>query len=82
VLNTLPPPTEMRSSLVPYTNLYSTVVRELASVNDLTVADIEQRFVADCPDMSTCVHYNLPEGLHPNTSGYDVIAEVVKGALG
>jgi lysophospholipase L1-like esterase len=71
----------MRSSLAPYTNLYSTVVRELASVNDLTVADVEQRFITDCPDMSTCVHYNLPEGLHPNTSGYDAIAEVVKGAL-
>jgi lysophospholipase L1-like esterase len=81
VLNTLPPPTAMRSSLTPYTNLYSSVVRELAGVNDLTVADVEQRFVSDCPDMATCIHYNLPEGLHPNTSGYDAIAEVVQNAL-
>jgi lysophospholipase L1-like esterase len=82
VLNTLLPPTGFRQSLTPYTNLYSSIVRELAGVNNLRVADVEQRFVTDCPDMSTCVHYNLPEGLHPNTSGYDAIAEVVKSALG
>lgn len=81
VLNTLPPPTGLRSSLVPYTNLYSTIVRDLGAVNDVTVADVEQRFVTECPDMSTCALYNLPEGLHPNTAGYDAIAEVVKSAL-
>jgi lysophospholipase L1-like esterase len=81
VLNTLPPPTVMRESLTPYTNLYSTVVRELAAVNDLAVADVEQKFVTDCPDMASCRYYNLPEGLHPNTSGYDAIAEVVRSTL-
>jgi lysophospholipase L1-like esterase len=81
VLNTLPPPTAMRESLAPFTNLYSNVVRELAAVNDLMVADVQQRFETDCPEMSSCRNYNLPEGLHPNTSGYDAIAEVVRSTL-
>lgn len=81
VLNTLPPPTATRGSLVPYTNLYSAIIRDLGSVNDVAVADVEQKFVAACPDMTTCPLYNLPEGLHPNTAGYDVIAEVVKATL-
>jgi len=81
VLNTLPPPTAMRDSLAPYTTLYSTVIRELAGVNDLVVADVEQKFITDCPDMESCMYYNLPEGLHPNTSGYDAIAEVISASL-
>ena len=81
VLNTLPPPTGTRGSLVPYTNLYSAIIRDLGSVNDVAVADVEQKFVTSCPDMTTCTLYNLPEGLHPNTSGYDAIAEVVKATL-
>jgi lysophospholipase L1-like esterase len=81
VLNTLPPPTGTRGSLVPYTNLYSAIIRDLGSVNDVAVADVEQKFVTSCPDMTTCTLYNLPEGLHPNTSGYDAIVEVVKATL-
>jgi lysophospholipase L1-like esterase len=31
--------------------------------------------------MATCSLYNIPEGLHPNTSGYDAIAEVIQLAV-
>lgn len=82
VLSTLPPPTAIHASLAPYTNLYSAIVRDLAAVNDATVADVEQKFLTTCPDMATCSLYNLPEGLHPNTAGYDAIAEVIKAAVG
>lgn len=81
VLNTLPPPTGLRGSLVPYTNLYSAIIRDLASVNNVALADIERKFATSCPDMTVCSLYNLPEGLHPNTAGYDAIAEVVKATL-
>jgi lysophospholipase L1-like esterase len=82
VLSTLPPPTAIHGSLAPYTNLYSSIVRDLAVLNDATVADVEQKFLTACPDMTTCSLYNLPEGLHPNTAGYDAITEVIKAAVG
>jgi lysophospholipase L1-like esterase len=81
VLATLPPPTALRDSLSPYTNLYSGVIRDLANLNDLSVADVEQKFLTTCPEMATCSLYNIPEGLHPNTSGYDAIAEVIQSAV-
>lgn len=81
VLATLPPPTGDRASLLPFTNLYSNVVRDLAIVNAVTVADVEQKFIVTCPILEECSLYNLPEGLHPNTLGYDAIAEVIQAAL-
>jgi len=81
VLNTLPPPVANRASLAPFTSLYSSIVRELSALNRVAFADLEQRFLTDCPDLSSCQLYNIPEGLHPNTVGYDVIAEEVLVAL-
>lgn len=81
VLSTVVPPTAMRSSLLPYTNLYSSIVRDLGQINDLTVADVEGRFLTDCPDLPSCALLNIPEGLHPNTAGYDALADVMKMAL-
>lgn len=81
VLATLPPPTGDRASLLPFTNLYSNVVRDLAIVNAVTLADVEQKFISVCPILEECSLYNLPEGLHPNTLGYSAIAEVMQAAL-
>jgi lysophospholipase L1-like esterase len=81
LLVTLPPTTGLRESLAPYTNLYSSIIRDIASLNDVAVADLEKRFQTDCPELSSCALYNIPEGLHPNTSGYDVVAEVIRAGL-
>jgi lysophospholipase L1-like esterase len=81
VLATIVPPTGTKDDLLPYTNLYSRIIRDLGIINDLKVADVEQRFLTDCPDLRSCSLLNLPEGLHPNTAGYDVLAEVIKMAL-
>jgi lysophospholipase L1-like esterase len=81
VLNTVVPPTAINSSLLPYTNLYSTVLRDLGAINDLPVADVELRFLTMCPDLSTCTLLNIPEGIHPNTAGYDVMVELIRAAL-
>ncbi len=82
VLSTLPPPAASRSSLAPYTSLYSSIVRELGVINSIPYADVEQKFITACPDLDTCSLYNIPEGLHPNTAGYDVISEEMQVALG
>jgi lysophospholipase L1-like esterase len=82
LLNTLPPPVANRAPLALFTTLYSSIIRDLAVVNSVAVADVEQKFRSACPDLEACQLYNLPEGLHPNSSGYDAIAQVVSEALG
>ncbi len=77
VLATLPPPTANHASLALFTTFYSSIVKDLGTINDVPVADVEQRFLSACPDLNTCELYNLPEGLHPNTNGYDAISEVI-----
>lgn len=81
VISTIAPPTQLHASLAPITDAYSASVRELAVLNSLPLADTQAAFVAACPLMSVCSYYNLPEGLHPNTLGYDALAEVMLRAL-
>jgi lysophospholipase L1-like esterase len=77
VLATLPPPTSSRASLALFTTFYSSIIKDLGVINSVPVADVEQRFLSACADLNTCELYNLPEGLHPNTVGYDAISEVI-----
>jgi len=81
VLNTVVPPTALHSSLLPYTNLYSSIIRDLGAINDFPVADVELKFMTACPDLPNCTLLNIPEGLHPNTAGYDAMVEVIRAAL-
>lgn len=82
VLTTLATPTLNRDWLAPFTTEYSAAIRELGKLNSLQVVDIEKAFLEECPDLTTCRYYNLPEGLHPNTAGYDAIAQVFADSLG
>jgi hypothetical protein len=81
VLSTLAPPTGSHAQFAPFAAAYSNVVRDLGVINAIPVADVEAAFVTACPEMATCAYYNLPEGLHPNTLGYDAIASVMATAL-
>lgn len=78
---TLLPPTVQHAEFAPQTALYSQVVRRLAVTNDITLIDLEEGFIRDCPDLSTCRYYNLPEGLHPNSVGYDAITAMITEAI-
>ncbi len=82
LLNTLPPPVASNASLALFTTLYSSIMRDLGVLNSVPVADVEQKFRQNCPDLDSCQLYNLPEGLHPNSAGYDAISKVVSEALG
>lgn len=75
VVATLPAPVAFRESLAPYTELYSAIVRELGVINSVPVADIERVFAEQCALADPCPLYNIPEGLHPNTLGYDLMAD-------
>lgn len=81
VIATLLPPTVQHGMFAAQTALYSETIRHVGAINDIPVIDLEKGFLLDCPDLSTCPYYNLPEGLHPNTVGYDAIARMVATAL-
>ncbi len=81
VIATIPPPTANHSSLAPITESYSSVVRELAALNEVGLADVEALWHSTCPELEQCDLYNLPEGLHPNTKGYDALAQMMAAAL-
>ena len=59
---------------------YNDSIRDLARINDVPLADVNQVYKNTCR-RSNCYLLNLPEGLHPNTEGYDVYGEVVAAAL-
>lgn len=65
----------------PFVASYSTVVQQLAFINDLRVADLERAWQTTCQNKEECELYNLPEGLHPNTRGYDVMGQTILAAL-
>lgn len=81
VIATLLPPTVQHGMLAPTGALYSDTIRQVGAMNDISVIDLQQGFLKDCPDLSTCPYYNLPEGLHPNTVGYDAITTMIANAL-
>jgi lysophospholipase L1-like esterase len=81
VLITVPRPSDMHASLTPFTEAYAEAVRELATINDLPVADMQRAWSNACADPFQCQLYNLPEGLHPNTLGYDHMAQTVAATL-
>ena len=74
VLVTPPPPCCLRSGLKPFTSAYASVVRDVGAANDAAVYDLEQLWIRRCPRNDECPLLNRPEGLHPNTLGYDFIA--------
>ncbi len=60
---------------------YNSVIRDVAVTNKLGVVDLSRAFSTTCQNKARCELYNLPEGLHPNTRGYDVIAQTAAAAL-
>jgi len=82
VLATITPPTGNHAQFGGFTAAYSNSIRSVAATNLLPLADVEAAFYQACPQLDTCSFYNLPEGLHPNTAGYDALTETMALALG
>jgi lysophospholipase L1-like esterase len=81
VFATIPPATGSHASLAPITEAYSARIRELAAINDIPLVDVEALWRSTCPELESCDLYNLPEGLHPNTKGYDALSQMVAAKL-
>jgi len=83
VLLTLPPPCCDHSGLAPFIDEYSRLIREAAVLNEVGYAELDRAWRTSCENKTECELFNLPEGLHPNSKGYDVIAQTVAStALG
>lgn len=80
VLSTLPAPTAQHASLAPYTNSYSDAIQSIAISNDLQFADYKTAWETTCLNQTECELYNLPEGLHPNETGYTAMSQVAASA--
>ncbi|MBL7661358.1 SGNH/GDSL hydrolase family protein [bacterium] len=55
---------------------YNEILRSLAAVNAVPLAEVNQAFRNSCPEIDQC---NLidTDGIHPNSLGYDIMGEVV-----
>ena len=56
-------------------------MRELSLINDVLVVDLEDAWMLECPLESSCYLLNEPEGLHPNSAGYDFIADTISSTV-
>jgi lysophospholipase L1-like esterase len=81
VLSTLATPIGLRAQYAPFTQNISNLIRDVAAINSLPLVDIEKLFQDGCPVYEDCQYYNRPEGLHPNTVGYDAIAAGMASVL-
>lgn len=80
VLMTIAPPCCNHSNLRGTVDQYNTLLRALANINEIPLADVSRGYANTC-NLGNCYLFNLPEGLHPNTEGYDVIGEIVSATL-
>ena len=80
VLATLPPTCCDRAELDPFIQDYNRAIRDRGFINDVPVADIERAYESTC-FRERCQLLNIPEGLHPNSDGYDVSGEVIAATL-
>lgn len=81
LLLTTPPSCCERAGLKLFTDSYDSEMRLLAGINSVALVDIEQAYENSCNGNAECFLLNLPEGLHPNIEGYDVMGEMVAGSL-
>lgn len=80
MLATITPSCCNKGGLEPITFAYNEQIRSIATINGLEVADVFIAFDNTC-DIEDCYLLNRPEGLHPNSLGYDIFGETVIASL-
>ncbi len=81
LLMTLPAGCCDHAASAPFTDSYSLVSIDLAGVNDLRTVDYQKAWQTTCKDPTECELYNVPEGLHPNGKGYEVMAQTLAASI-
>ena len=65
----------------PFIDVFNEQLIKLHVSNEVPLAPITRAFDSVCPMRSNCPLLNLPEGLHPNSRGYDLMGEIVASTL-
>ena len=81
VIGTIPPSCCAHDGREPITSGYNQVIYSLAATNTLNLFDAHRGFLSTCGGDTNCYLLKLPEGLHPNSDGYDVMGELVTSTL-
>lgn len=81
VIVTIPPPCCNRAALRPFTDSFTREQERLAFFNLVPIADVARAWKTTCVSQTACRLLNVPEGLHPNTLGYDVMAQTILATL-
>ena len=76
VILTIPSPCCGHSGSAPFIDSYNQEYRDLADLNQIPIADSAKAFAQTCTG-EECFLFNIPDGLHPNTKGYDAMAETL-----
>lgn len=77
VIVTIPPTCCDRAGRTIFINALNNAIFDLAASNGVRVADIARAYRTTCGDIEECPLLSLPEGLHPNSVGYDAISQTI-----
>lgn len=80
ILLTIVPPCCNHAGSAPFIGSYNQQVRRMGILNSIPVGDVAHAYDNTCR-ISSCNLLNLPEGIHPNINGYDVISETAVSVL-
>ena len=77
ILVTITPTCCDRAGRTPFINALNNAIFDLAGSNGVRVADVARAYRTTCGDIEQCPLLSLPEGLHPNSVGYDAISQTI-----
>jgi lysophospholipase L1-like esterase len=80
IMLAMPPVCCGHAGLARFVDTYRDQAKFVAAVNGLALSDVNHAFRNTC-NVGDCYLLNLPEGLHPNTKGYDIISEAVLATI-
>lgn len=81
ILVTIPEPCCLHSGQELFVAAYNVALRDVANVSFIRVADVDLAFKRACINPFECELLNLPEGLHPNRQGHNLMAYVIAASL-
>lgn len=81
VLITTPVPCCEHIGSAPFIVDYNNELRDLARINQVVLADAAFAWTTTCVSASACELFVRPNGIHPNSGGYDILAQTVLAAL-
>lgn len=81
LLLTAPIPCCSHGGIRLFVGLANDQMRNVAALNGVPLVAVDHAWATTCENKEACELFCLPDGLHPNTKGYDVMAQTVAATL-